>query len=147
MKALATKSPVIPGICIAIETEKKTGLVFDPLSETEDGKRIMDQLNATHARFEYVFGGEKKAWPRREYQLTADELKTWAHVMRQLCDEGLAKSLKHPLPSRAEIAGWPGRRRRDPGNTGQQAEKLREFVDEVPEGEPVLAGEGTKGKK
>lgn len=144
MRSLAVEVPVIPGICIALDTEKKTGTIFDSLAETDQGREVMRRIQGVYERFPFVFGEKVKTWDRAEHQLSIDDLKTWAHFMRALVNDGYAVTLKSELPPQEQIARWPGRRRRDPGNTGPQDERLAEWVDIVPENpEPVGAG----GKK
>lgn len=145
MRSLAVAAPVIPGICVALDTEKRQGVVFDSLAETEQGREVFRRIQQVYERFPAVFDQKIETWPKAEHKLNVDEAKTWAHYMRQLVTDGYATSLKTELPSAEQIARWPGRRLRDPGNTGPQDERLSMWVDVVPEdAEPAVSGKGGK---
>ena len=67
--------------------------------------------------------------------------------MREACDQGFAIAHQGQLPALEAIAKWPGKRLRDPLNTGMQDQDLKKWTDEVPEqAEPALVGSGGKSK-
>lgn len=146
MKAMQ-RIHIIPGICVAVDTQKpegKTdirgeGVIFDPLREDKDGQKIWEQIRdieKTHGQ------SETEPWPTARHPLTNDAIKDWLWAMRRAVDTGAARELpaSTKLPSLAEIRALPGKRTRDPLNTGRQDKELKRYVDEVPVGEPAAAG-------
>lgn len=142
MKALALATPVIPGIVIVLDTDAKEGQIVDPLSETRDGKAVFARIQEVAKRFLGTFD-EWQPWPLATHGLDVDKVKTWAHFMRVAVDCGYATDLSSvKLPTTEDIAKWPGKRARDPLNSGPQEDKLNRFVDEVSDEKPVFAGAG-----
>jgi len=144
----------IPGQHVAVDTDKMEGVIFDPLGSPthevlwENMERIMD----SHKQ---EFGaGKKKPKPTSKVALTADTLKDWLWEMLCIVEagQGVLASGSDQLPTRDEIAKLPGRRRRDPWNSGAQLgtgkqgdEHLVKYVDVVPVGS--VGSVGPKGKE
>lgn len=146
MKALALATPVIPGIVVVLDTDAKEGRIVDPLLESRDGNVVFAKIQEVAKRFQGTFD-DWQPWPTATHQLDVDKVKTWAHFMRVAVDCGYATDLSSvKLPTTEEIAKWPGKRARDPLNSGSQEEKLSRFVDEVPVDEkPALMAAGSSG--
>jgi hypothetical protein len=142
-KVLSQAAPEVPGQCILIDTDKKELVVFDPLIETPEGQRVLAAMNGVNERFGAESGGKKTGAERSILKLRDEnEVKTHLHFMRLGIDEGLAKTPNggESLPSLEEIAAMPGKRLRDPGNSGPQGSELVKWVDEVPVGRKPIAG-------
>lgn len=155
LRELSMLHTVIPGLFISIDTEKRIGEVIDPLESLPDGKKIHADIKRTFEKYGAPMDCGPDVQKPRKFDLDADGVKTWAFYMRTMLDCNLAIPVggSQPLPKIDEIKGWPGRRRRDPGNTGQQTAddprdpgKLRMWADEVPEG-GELVGAGASGNK
>lgn len=132
-KAMAMATPVIPGMIVLLDTTRSIGQIVDPLGETQEGRSVMAAINGVIEKYPAEFDGQQRPHPPQTHQLGEDGIKTWAHFMRQLLDTDYATQAGgQPLPSKSEIAKWPGRRARDPMNSGPQEEKLARWVDVVP---------------
>lgn len=144
----------IPGECILLDTTKEEGWIFDPLAESESGKSLFERMKGVFRRYQHEFGKPEALKKKRHFKLDADHVKTWAFCMAGAIASGHATYVdgSSKLPSQDEIRGWPGRRQRDPMNTGQQTgtgkpgdERLPKWVDEVPvdaKGRKSTAGAG-----
>lgn len=133
-KRLATNVQVIPGMCIEVDTDKRAGRIFDALAETRDGRAIFDRMKAVIDQHSAEFDGNIQPHPTSNHELTFDELKDWAWQMSELVTQGYATVIAGTMPSKEAIRGWPGKRTRDPNNTGRQEVDLKKYVDEVPVG-------------
>jgi hypothetical protein len=159
LRELSLVAPLIPGLYIVLDTDRRIGSVLDPLGESQEGKRIQAEIKKIVERYRFALECGADPRPKVDYpSLSADDIKTWLFHMRTMVDTGIAEvpSGVAPLPTIAEIRAMPGRRLRDPGNSGpQEAEseaearrtgKLYRWADEVPEaGELVAAGTGEGG--
>lgn len=147
MKAMS-RIEAIPGQYVELDTNKKQGRIFDPLSETPEGKRIWKEVEDVLRRFQSVFGGRKRLeTPKVVSELSADQVKTWAFHMRTLIDTGMARYVagSDELPDVQTIRHkWPGRRMTDPLATSGRFEAGK-WSDEVPEKGRELAGAGAGG--
>jgi hypothetical protein len=123
----------IPGIWIALDTDKKYGEILDPLKETPEGREKMAKINSVLNRYKHVSGGEKRGHDRSQHaNLTVDQVKEWLHYMRQMVDDKIALEVtgSASLPKIDEIREMPGKRRRDPFNTGPQTARSQEHAEE-----------------
>lgn len=149
-KRLATQTPVIPGIIVELDTEKRTGTIMDSLSETPEGREVFARISAVVDQFPIEFDGGMKPWPKAVANLTVDSVKDWAHLMVSLVEQGYARNVRpQSLPTLSAIAKWPGKRLRDPNNSGRQEQELAKYTDVEPEepaasrsAEPLAAGRG-----
>lgn len=151
MKGLS-RVHIIPGLYISLDTDKREGCRFDPLNTTEEGKRIWEQVSQVVREHKTEFGGEQKPWEPALYRdLTADQIKDWLWAMTSAFNAGYVRLVagSPPLPTLDQIRKLPGKRTRDPGNTGLQTKgdsddpgHLAKYVDIVPEGEGELVGAG-----
>ena len=134
-RTLFSLVPIVPGIIIELDISKKEGRTLDPLKETEQGRAILEKINALFERNSALTGGKKKAWETSTYKLNTDSVKEWAFHMRNLVDGGYAIVVPNssPLPESEEIAaGWPGKMRRDPVfKYREYGPAFPEFVNEV----------------
>lgn len=134
MKALS-QIPVIPGICIELDTDKHYAKIFDPLRETPQGQVVWRQVSGVLERYQTEFGSMRELMEPKEYRdLSQDDVKTWAFEMRKALDGNLARYVEpcDRMPTADEIRfAMPGRRVRDPWNSGPQEEKLQKYTDEV----------------
>lgn len=122
MKALSRVS-VIPGICVELDTDKAIGRVFDPLRETEEGRRKWAEISAVVREYQFEFGNATQLMETQEYsELSQDDIKTWMFEMRKVVDAGYARMISEAkLPSSVEIrTKVPGKRVRDIWNSGEQ---------------------------
>lgn len=131
-KRLASSAQVIPGQCVEIDTDKKTGRIFDALSETREGRLVFEKIKAIAEQHPSEFDGGMQPHPTATHELTLDEIKDWAWHMSDFVSQGYARVLLGTMPSKEEIRRWPGKRIRDPNNTGRQENELQKYVDEVP---------------
>ena len=134
MRAL-NKVVEIPGQIITLDVRNRTGEITDPLL-TKEGALKFKEMNKIFEEFQEAHGGKKSLEENKIFKdLTIDEMKTWLHHMRQIIDNNMGEKVSgsHDLPSLDKIAKMPGKRTRDPGNTGQKDKDLKgqEFVDEV----------------
>jgi hypothetical protein len=140
----------IPGICVELDTSKKQGRTFDPLRETDEGRRIWRTVKSILVDQKQDFGSGHEPWQTAVHErLDADAIKLWLWHMVQLVESGLARvvSGSDRLPSVDDVRAMPGRRRKDPMNTAYQVKGEAEedkWVDVVPErgGKGDLAGVG-----
>ncbi len=144
VKELAQACPVIPGIILEIDTDRGIGTILDPLKETREGKEIFAKVQAVYQRHPQMFGEEVTPWPKSEHKLDADGVKTWLWAFRSAVDCNLAivPASSEPIPKQEDISAMPGRRVRDPLNSGPQTNELSKYADEV----PVSSG-GRKAKE
>lgn len=151
MRKLAFACPTIPGQAIEIDTDKGTARIYDLLAETNDNRKILSNANAVFSNYRSEFEGPKTPQSEQQYKLGPNEIKTWVYVIVQCVATNYMTVLpgSSPLPSEETIAAMPGKRRRDPLNTGNQTakssdenEKLYAWVDEV----EVPAGNKTPAK-
>lgn len=126
----------IPGQRIELDVNQRTGKITDPLRDDPDGKEKFKVLNEIFDEHQEAHGGPKDLPAEKVYKnLSVDEIKTWLHHMRQILDNKMAMSIgNRNLPKIETIASMPGKREKDPGNTGSKDKELANdrFVDEVP---------------
>jgi len=137
-KILSLRAPVIPGMSVVIDTEKKEARVVDILSSPE-GRKVLAEVNAV---FKEQGEGERKAHPTATYQLSQDDLKTWLKAVRQIVNNQMAVLLpgSDPLPEMDVIKAMPGKIFRDALNSGRQEERLSLWTSEVSGGTKATAG-------
>lgn len=136
-KRLASSVQVIPGQCVELDTEKKTGRIFDALAETREGRLVFEKIKAISEQHPSEFDGNMQPHPTATHELTFDEIKDWAWHMASIVTPDnsgntYARVLAGTIPSKEEIRRWPGKRLRDPNNTGRQEGELQKYVDDVP---------------
>lgn len=131
-KRLATTVPVIPGMCVEVDTDKRTGRIFDALMETREGRQAFERMKVVIDQHPQEFDGNVHPHPTAVHELTVDEIKDWAWHMSELVSTGFATVLAGTMPGKETIRKWPGKRLRDPNNTGRQENELAKYVDEVP---------------
>jgi len=143
LREMAREVKVIPGQHILLDTDHARGVIYDPLLDTDDGRRVWLKLKGIISRYKHEFGSDLRPHdPSELSNLGADQIKQWLWEMRCLLDgnQAVLVSGSDPVPSFEEIARMPGRRLRDPMNTGVQEKDLKKFVDVVPEGKKQTAG-------
>jgi hypothetical protein len=146
-KRLALAAPVIPGIIVELDTDKKTGTVMDSLSETPEGRAVFGRISSVIEQFPIEFDGEMKPWPKAVSELSVDAVKDWAHLMVSLVNQGYARNLRpQGMPTLETIAKWPGKRLRDPNNSGRQEQELAKYTDVEPEETAMAAATAGRGK-
>jgi hypothetical protein len=128
-------APVIPGEYIMIDLDKMEGHRLDPLRETETGQQIWEQISPVIRRHSLEFGNVLELRKPSVHKLSLDDgmlVKDWLWAMARAVEGGHARVVSGNLPTLEEISKMPGKRTRDPGNSGAQEEKLQKFVDVVP---------------
>lgn len=138
MKAMS-RVGVIQGICVELDTDKGLGRVFDPLRETEEGRKKWTEVLAVLREYQFEFGNVTQLMETQEYRdLSQDDVKTWMYEMRKVVDGGCARVISESkLPSLADIrTKVPGKRIRDIWNSGEQTReegegKLAKYADYV----------------
>lgn len=133
LKAMAREVRVIPGMYITCDTELMKGVILDPLAEVPEHKRTWEVMARIMAEHKSEFGMSMKPHPSAEFDLTHDNLKDWLWEFHKLLKANMA--VLHsatPFPTADEIARMPGRRTRDPFNSGTQEKDLKKYVDVVP---------------
>lgn len=160
MKAMS-RVGVIQGICIELDTERAVGRVFDPLRETEEGRKKWSEVLAVIREYPFEFGNSTQLMETEDYrELSIDDVKTWMYEMRKAVDGGIARMIgEAKLPTLADIrTKIPGKRVRDIWNSGEQTRveggyggaeaNLAKYVDDVPvqparsAKQPAAAGDG-----
>ena len=87
--ALAKLPPIIPGIQIRVDIQKKLTGIFDPLSLPENA-HIINAIKDARQEVSGISPGHDP-WPAINRKDCADtEIKTWLYWMRRLVDEGQA---------------------------------------------------------
>jgi hypothetical protein len=139
MKALALACPVIPGMVVRLDTKAMTGEIVDPLGVDPEGRKVFAKVIEVAKRFPGEFD-ETAPHPSTSHKLNQDDIKTWLFAMRTAMDCGYARrtNASESLPSIDEIREMPGKRVRDPLNSGSQENSLQRFTDDV----PVVAATG-----
>lgn len=137
----------IPGICVELDTDKRQGRIFDPLRETDEGRKIWREVQAVIRDFPSFFGNPREPWPETIHdRLTPDNIKTWLWSMSNLVAAGQARVVggSDPMPSPEDVRKMPGKRLKDPMNTVLPAKQEEMWTDAVPEGDSKrqLAGAG-----
>jgi hypothetical protein len=166
LKQLSLAVETIPGLFISLDTTaggRGEGSIVDPLGESPAGREIQAKIKDVLSRFSpnaLDCGSDPR--PRSTFpNLGADGIKEWAFFMRTMLDSGQAAEVgTEKLPDIETIRKMPGKRRRDPLNTGRQdAESEAEarkghgvyrYADEVPENAELVGagpstGNGPKG--
>jgi len=147
MKMLAMAAPEIPGMAIELDTEKRKARIYDLLTEPES-RSVLKACNDVFKQYPAEFdGSEKKPQETVRYELTQDDVKTWLFVISQTVASGLAVALpsSEAIPGDEVVRLMPGKRLRDPGNTGPQTamagerDRLEKWVDDVPAGGKLVA--------
>lgn len=130
----------IPGKRISLGIKKRIGKITDPLLTSKEGVEKFKEINKISTEHQESLGGEKKLEEDQEFKnLTLDEIKTWLHHMRAIIDNKMGQKTENSLqlPSLEKISTMPGKRIKDPGNTGSKDKDLKDqqFVDSVPANE------------
>lgn len=128
---------VIPGEYIMVDLDKMEGHRFDPLRETPEGQQLWQQMTPIIKRHSLEFGMILELREPSIHKLSYDGeggglVKDWLWAMRSAVNGGHARVVSGSLPTLEEIRAMPGKRTRDPGNSGAQEEKLQKYVDVVP---------------
>lgn len=133
MKALSLACPVIPGMVVRLDTKAMTADIVDPLGVDTDGKKIFAKIVEVAKRFPGEFD-ETQPHPSTSHRLDYDGVKTWLFAMRTAidCNNARRTSASESLPSIEDIREMPGKRVRDPLNSGSQENSLQRFTDDVP---------------
>lgn len=145
LKALARNVRVIPGMCILIDTAESVGSIYDPLSETSDGRVLWTKIERIFKEHAVEFGNGYTVKSAEKTSLSPNQLKDWLWAIAGFVAAGQAVLVpgSDQIPTREEIAKLPGARTRDILNTGPQTgrgipgeEGLQRFVDvvDVPSG-------------
>jgi hypothetical protein len=108
-------SPEVPGIRCAVNPRDGKAIFFDPL---EDDKQLLDKINRWASGVQAVKVADGyTAWPKQEFELDEDQLKTLCIELYRKCNGGgfgvkgthvCAKVVKGKLPTEEEIAAMPG---------------------------------------
>jgi len=105
-------APEIPGIYLSLDTKIREAKRYDPLRETEEGRRLWVQIEEVCDLYHEYFG-RRKPWDTAVYpNMHANDMKTWLFEMRKLVDAGLARPVSgsDPLPDLDKIRQLPGGR-------------------------------------
>jgi len=138
---LMASAPEIPGMVIAIDTQKREGRIFDPLAETPDGKAIWQRMKPVLDANQEVFGSNMQ--PQRTVVregMEPDDMKTWLWEMRKLVDSGAATVVSGQLPEKDQIRKLPGKRQAvfaDP--LVHHISNESKYADSVPVGKAAAA--------
>jgi hypothetical protein len=129
----------IPGECVFIDLVKGEWGTFDPMNETEDGKRKAARIVAYY-KANPMMGSEPQFRRRHTMPATSpDVIKNVLYWMRRGVDAKYAVVTpgSPKLPSMAEIIALPGRRVVSPGSAvadKETKEHLEQFSHAVPVG-------------
>lgn len=130
-----SEMPFIPGICLEVDLDTRTCRQFDPLRETEEGKRIWKAIAPVLAHFKGMLCREgAEPWEETKIEnADLDTIKDWLYWMRRAVDNGLAvvSDKSTPLPAIDAISKMPGKRK----TTHWSSQKLSDedqFADVVP---------------
>lgn len=135
---LLMAAPVIPGEYILCDLSKMEGHRFDPLRETDEGRQLWAEMEPIIRRHEREFGQALKLREPSIQKLSENGenggilIKDWLWAMARAVHGGHARLVSGELPTFEQISAMPGRRTRDPGNTGTQRGDLQKYVDAVP---------------
>jgi hypothetical protein len=133
MKAMSAVS-IIPGIHIWLDVKERKAGIYDPLRDTDDGRRVWADVKRILDRYSFAFGGPFEPWqPVTRENLTIDDIKDWAFHMRTALDGNLAQYVpgSDQLPTIDKIRSMPGRRHADMWNTGRMGQEIPLWVDVV----------------
>lgn len=137
--------PVIPGIHVTVDTEKKHIVVADPLETTESGRQILANINKIAEGYPNNSVAKRSGpFPKREIKnASPDQIKEFCHWMVRAVETNMAVSLDLPGVQKVNtenasmhlenIAKMTGKRRRDPGadTNYNNADAPPRFVDEI----------------
>lgn len=130
--------PVIPGIRIVIDFEKRECRLEDPLRTTEAGQKIWEQVRTVLHHWKGMLGphGMEPMETRVYPNATDDELKNWLYWLRRDVDAGSVEFLSNEstvkeLPPLDRIRAMPGRRVKAPFDSRPLTDERR-YTDCVP---------------
>lgn len=108
--ALYERVPVIPGMFVWIDLDKKAAGAFDPLEKTDNGRKLMDSI-----RNHYQKNESTVVRPADEIQIenmNPDQIKDFLYWMRRILDDQKAVVVigSSELPSLDAIKKMPGKR-------------------------------------
>jgi hypothetical protein len=129
MLAVNHVTSIILGECLAVDVKNRTCRLFDPLRETEAGRRMWAGIKPIIEQFKGHFqSGTALREPTVIRDCDEDKLKTWLYYMRRAVDAGHAQVVSNSrLPLLEEIKALPGRREVGMyANTQWSTEKERE---------------------
>lgn len=114
--------PIINGICLGIDREKRLGRRFDPLRETAEGKAIWARVQPLLDQYNEIFDQGMKPWDQAVFpQLDDNDVKTWFYWMRRLLDAKQAFLQSDRFPTMDEIKKYPGGVRKNFWSNSQEA--------------------------
>lgn len=137
MQGLARVCREIPGECVFIDLAKGEWGTFDPMVETEDGRKKADRIKAFY-KVNPLMGADPQF--RKRYVTPArnpDIIKNVLYWMRRGVDSKCAviPAGAPQLPKMSEIIALPGRRVVSPGTSvgdKETREYLEQFAFDVP---------------
>lgn len=132
--------PAIPGIYLRVNLAKRQLTRLDPLKDTEEGRRIWEQvqriLEADSAHFNMM-----KPWDKVVVDNAPEnQVKTWVYWFCRLVESNQAKVISGELPTKEELARMPGRALTEQFNFYRQSPTYADLGEE----ELVGAGQGRR---
>ena len=122
MRDLGTAGNRIPspmfGARLTIDVRKRTARLFDPLGETEEGKKLLKEYNNVAATTPAL---KKNCGPFEtiEHELHEDQLKTLLYELRRKWDSKCLLMVEGELPTVKQIDQLDGHELYDPSNDSQ----------------------------
>ena len=126
LTALMETAPVIPGMYIWVDLEKNQGGAYDPLRETEQGRRLMTKIQSHYKTVDNRV--VEPADPIEVNGMDADLLKDFLYWMVRAVEDGNAQVVggAPELPSLEDVKKMPGKRTLNHGYTSND-ETTRSF--------------------
>lgn len=112
----ASQVPVIPGICIVLDTDAASGTIFDPLKEDEKGQEVWRKLQLVEKAAGNPSGLSKPKDIVTQSDLDEDAIKEWLYWIVRGVEAGHARLMdgSAPLPNLRDVKAMPGKRQADP---------------------------------
>jgi hypothetical protein len=142
--ALFEVAPVIPGQHIYLDLDRNVAGAFDPLRETESGRRMWAKIEA---HFRKAQGRNVQPAEKVEISgLSPDQRKDFLYWMVRTVEDGKAEVVDSsaPLPPLDEVKAMPGKRTLNHGWVSHDPE-TRRFEEQYEFAVPVSSGNNNGG--
>ncbi len=100
----------MPGMCIQVNTRRRTARIFDPLGEPINKELLAHHVSIQKQTEGKTCGPDK---PEAYEDLSADEIKTWLYWCRRKLDARQCREVSGSVPEMSEIMSMPGERIRN----------------------------------
>lgn len=108
----------MPGAMLRVDVRRKKAVLFDPLVETDDGKKILAEYNAVIKSIPALRIGDDKisGFEAIEYELSDDQLVTLLYELLRKKDSKCIDVIEGELPTAKQIESLDGHELYDPSN-------------------------------